>query len=76
MLAFGSARVGGGICRDPVKLRGPPIWAEDLGELGNSSPEFSFAAASWAEGLRGCNLGEHPSIELAFTSASSIASRC
>jgi hypothetical protein len=76
VLALGSARVGGGIRWDPVKLRGPSIWAEDLGKLGNSSPEFFFAAAPWAEGLCGCNLGEHPSIELAFTSASSVASRC
>jgi hypothetical protein len=76
VLALGSARVGGGIRRDPVKLRGPSIWAEDLGKLRNSLLEFFFAAAPWAEGLCGCNLGEHPSIELAFASASSVASRC
>jgi hypothetical protein len=33
--------------------------SKKCGAARNFSPEFFFVAAPWAEGLCGCNLGEH-----------------
>jgi hypothetical protein len=45
------------------------------GAAGNFSPGFFIVAAPWAEGLYGCNLGEHHSMEFSITFASFVAAR-